>query len=280
MKPPLSAEQVKDFADTGLLVIKSFFDVPEEIEPVQRGIHSIIGILLDKYRIRVPRTEFSASTFDAGYLELIAHDRAYGGEVYDAVKQIPALLRLVASVRLEALVAQLRETTAVGVAARSYGIRIDNPREERYRATWHQEYPSHLRSLDGITFWSPLLPITESLGPVKYCVGSHKAGPEPVRFDNSGDPDKAGSRGMTLVNAKELVEKYPPVSPLTEPGDLVVADFLTVHASGMNREARPRWSMQFRHFNFRDPTGIRIGWQGSFAAGGDLRRIHPALVID
>jgi hypothetical protein len=38
--------------------------------------------------------------------------------------------------------------------------------------------------------------------------------------------------------------------------------------------------MQMRYFNFEDPTGIRIGWCGAFAAGVDVRQIHPELFLD
>jgi hypothetical protein len=40
----------------------------------------------------------------------LAHDRRIGGEVYDAVKQIPAFVRLVADERHGRLVPQLRAT--------------------------------------------------------------------------------------------------------------------------------------------------------------------------
>ncbi len=42
---------------------------------------------------------------------------------------------------------------------------------------------------------------------------------------------------------------------------------MTLHASGFNVSSIPRWTMQWRMFNFANPTGIKIGWRGSFAAG-------------
>jgi hypothetical protein len=51
------------------------------------------------------------------------------------------------------------------------------------------------------------------------------------------------------------------------------------HPKGYNVSKRSRWSMQLRYFNFRDPTGIRISWCGSYAAGIDFTRVHPDLVV-
>ncbi|MEG2942015.1 MAG: hypothetical protein RR969_10620 [Thermomonas sp.] len=64
------------------------------------------------------------------------------------------------------------------------------------------------------------------------------------------------------------------------PGDLVLVDFLTLHASGANTSRRSRWSMQFRYFNFDEAVGMSHGWKGSFAAGVDFRSIHPELCAD
>ncbi len=274
----LTAEQIDTFHEDGVLLIKSFFDLKQEIEPIQFAVYKIIQILITKYRLPIEQQAFTPQTFDSGYQELIAMNRRYGGEMYDAVKQIPAFLRLVASSRLESLMSQLRATDMPGVAACGYGIRIDNPGEERYRARWHQEYPAQFRSLDGVTFWSPLLQVTESLGPVNFCIGSHKEGLLSIRRNDPKNPEKTGAYGLILEREREIILNYPPVAPLTEPGDLVLIDFLVVHASGINQGIRSRWSMQLRYFNFLDPTGIQIGWCGASSSEVALEHVHPDLM--
>lgn len=151
----LTEEQIARFEKDGMLVLRSFYDLERDIVPIQYDIYRIIGLLIDMYEIPVRHLPFSPETFDAGYQDLIAFDRKIGGEVYDAVKQIPAFLRLVCSERHDRLFAQLRGTDMPGVAAAGYGIRIDHPFEEQFRADWHQDYMSQFRSLDGIVFWSP-----------------------------------------------------------------------------------------------------------------------------
>lgn len=273
MNTPLTDEQITAFERDGFVVAPVFYE-PVEIEAVQRGIHAVIDLVAET------KTEFSPGTFDFGFRELVARDRDLGGVVYDAVKQLPAFMRLVASERHEAVVRQVRGTEAPAIAAGGYGIRIDNPGEEKFRAGWHQDYPAQIRSLDGLVFWSPLLEMTPELGPVEFCVGSHQDGLAPVREVDAANPDKTGAYGLTLVDEAERVAKYEKAAPLTEPGDLVLVDFLTLHRSGENVSNRARWSLQMRWFNFAEPTGQRLGWPGAYAAGGDLRAVHPELVVD
>lgn len=278
MSDYLTDEQVAQFNKDGVLIIPDFYK-SEEIQSIQRGIYDVIGQVMIKNGVADTRSSFSPDTFDQGYMQLILENRKMGGEVYDGIKQIPAFFRLVAHQAHEALLAQIRPGSQAGVAAGGYGIRIDNPFEDRFRAMWHQEYPAQLRSLDGLVFWSPLIPITNDLGPVHICPGSHAEGPLPVRH---ADPDGAGRSGaysLQILNEEKYLAKYEIVSPLTKPRDLVILDFLVLHASGYNRGNRPRWSMQFRYFNFAEPTGRSHAWRGSYAAGVDFRQIHPELFV-
>jgi len=44
MTPPLTDEQLKAFHADGFVVVEPFYH-PTEIEPIQRGIHTIIGLV-------------------------------------------------------------------------------------------------------------------------------------------------------------------------------------------------------------------------------------------
>lgn len=272
----LDDAQKAAFARDGLLVLRGFYDVDADITPIHVGIQRIIGLVMRRHGIVDTR---GTSRFDDGYQALIAGNRSLGSEIYDAVKQIPAFIRLLGKPEHERLFTLLRPGSVPGVAAGGSGIRIDNPGEERYRAEWHQEYPSQLRSLDGLVFWSPLVDMTDALGPVRFCPGSHLSGPQPV-VTQSSDNGKTGAYALRLRDESQLLSQYPQVAPLLLPGDLVVVDFLTLHASGYNTSDRSRWSLQFRYFNFADPTGMAYGWKGSFASGVDFRSIHPELCAD
>lgn len=276
----LSESQAADFRRDGVLILKKFYELDQDILPIQKAIYQLIGMVIAKYCLPIERPEFTPACFDAGFQQLIAANRAYGGEVYDAIKQIPAFIRLVGYPRHEQLFRELRPGSQPAVAAGGYGMRIDNPNEERFRANWHQEYPAQLRSQDGVVYWSPLLSVTEDMGPVEFCPGSQVEGPLAVYTRDPDNPEKSGAYSLRVKGEASLLKKYPHISPLTEPGDLVIIDFLVLHASGHNRSRRSRWSMQLRYFNFMEPTGRSHGWKGSYAAGVDFRKIHPELCAD
>lgn len=273
----LTPGQVAEFRAKGVLLVRDFYSLPGDIAPIQRGIFDIIGQVMLRHKFPDTRGAFDPARFDECYLDLLKRDRASGGEVYDAVKQLPSFFRLVSQPAHETIVRQLRDGAVPGVAAGGYGIRIDNPFEDRFRAMWHQEYPAQLRSLDGLAFWSPLVPVTEALGPVQFCPGSHLAGPLPVMTSDADRSGRSGAYALKLHDEDKILSRYPKVAPLTSPGDLVIIDFLVLHASGHNRGSRSRWSMQFRYFNFAEPTGRSHGWKGSYAAGVDFRTVHPEL---
>lgn len=276
----LSDQQIRDFHRDGVLVLPDFYALSDDVLPVQQDIYNVIGLVIDRHGLDIDRPAFSAEHFDAGFMEMIAIDRKLGGEVYDAIKQIPAFIRMVVDRRHDALFRQLRENSLPGVAGGGFGIRIDVPFEDRFRANWHQEYPAQLRSMDGLVFWSPLVAVTELLGPVEFCLGSHRDGPRPVHTSDPRNPSRQGAYSLVLQEEDALLARYEHAAPASNPGDLVIIDFLLLHASGHNRGDRPRWTMQFRYFNFNDPAGLQHGWQGSFAAGIDFRSVHPELCAD
>lgn len=276
----LTQSQVEKFHEHGYLIVKGFYDCAREIQPIQHDIWKILRILIEKYDISIEHKDFAPESFDRGYQELINANRKYGAEVYDAVKQIPAFNRLTNLDKNDSIFIQLRDGSIPAIAAAGSGIRIDNPRENKYRSLWHYEYRDQLRSIDGIVFWSPLVPITIDLGPVQICPKSHQDGLRRSYLKDPENPEKTGAYAMRLENESELIDKYGVIAPLTEIGDLVLMDFLTLHSSGINISNRSRWSMQFRYFNFNHPSGIKIGWTGCVTNGVQLKEIHPELVIE
>ena len=269
-------EQIEGLERDGFVVFPGFYDIETEVAPIQRGIQRIVQLTARKYGIDAPAST-PEEAMKKGYPALIAADRAYGGEIYDAVKQIPAFVALVGSQRNADLFTALRPGAMAGVAGGGYGIRIDNPGEAQFRSWWHQEFPTQLRSLDGLIFWSPLLEVTPEMGPVGICAGSHREGVLPI-LDDDGGLGRSGAYAVRLQNEAEIVARYAKVAPLTRPGDLLIMDFLVLHESGYNVSDWPRWTMQLRYFNFNDPIGIKLGWKGTFAAAEKLRDVLPELL--
>lgn len=266
-----------NFETDGYTILPGFYDIEAQVAPIQRGIRRIVELVATQHGLEVPCNTPEEAMRD-GIMAIAAANRAWAGEVYDAVKQIPAFMQLVSNDANADLFRVLRPGSEPGLAAGGYGIRIDFPSEDKYRAYWHQEFPAQLRSPDGIVFWSPLLPVTAEMGPVEICPGSQKEGIVPVVQDDGG-VGKTGAYALRLDGEAERLAKYDHIAPLSDPGDLILMDFLTLHQSGPNRAAYPRWSMQFRWFNFNHPIGQRIAWKGSFAAGVNFVDVLPELAV-
>lgn len=272
----ISSEQKQLFEEQGFLLLEGFYDVAQDIEPLQRAIHRIIGLVIDKYH---PDISHQQEPFDSGYIELITRDRRLGGVIYDAVKQLPEFVQLSSSKKNVGVMKALRDSETIGIARSGDGIRINNPHEPEYMAPWHQEFPSQFRSLDGVVFWSPLHAITSDMGAVEICVGSHKQGIRPVYYENQQEKDTKGSAyGLAMWEAEKAVAPYEKIAPLTKAGDLLLMDFLTLHQSGYNSSKQARWSMQLRYFNFEDATGREIDWSGGFLSGKTIDEVMPSIL--
>jgi hypothetical protein len=268
---PLSDTEVERFRTDGFVVLRGFYDLAD-IVAVQRALHHIIGLVIARHGLDIAQAPFQPDRFDDGFEALCAADRRFGGEVYDAAKLVPAFIRLAASEQNEAVLRQLRGTQIPGFARGGLGIRIDPPREDKYLANWHQEYLYQLRSLDGLTLWSPLVPVDDAVGPVRFCRGSHRDGIRPM---HRRLPEQPGPYGLAMCNDDSVVANYPQLAPHSQPGDAIIIDYLTIHRSTPNTGTRTRWSMQMRFFNFAEPTGLDHGWRRSIAEGEDPTAVHP-----
>jgi len=276
----LSPDQVEQFNQDGYLHARGFYDCATEIEPIQSAIYQIIGLVIEQHRLTIARPPFTPEKFDAGFNEMIRIDRRLGAVVYDAVKQIPDFIRLTASPKHDLVLRELRGSALPGVAAAGNGIRIDNPAEDKFKAVWHQDYLYNLRSLDGLVFWAPLVKISPDLGQLILAKGSHKAGLKRIVVNDSKTAGKPGAYAWHLEHEQDVVGHFPHFQFETVPGDLLILDYLTLHASGTNVSQRSRWTMQMRYFNFCNEQGRRIDWSGGVNSGARLKDVHPELVVE
>lgn len=269
-----SSIDIDFFEENGYILIKDFYDLDQDIYPILLDIYKLIGLVAERHGHKLKRKPYSPDDFDDGYNKLIKINRSYGGEIYDLVKQIPSFLRLISNEKADALFQSIRNTGISGIGTASYGIRIDNPNEDRFRSHWHQEFLFQPQSLDGIVFWTPLLPISEELGPVIILPRSQKNGLCKYSKGNAY-AEKTGAYQIGIYDEEKVIENYEKIAPLTKPGDLLLMDFLTIHGSGVNRSNRSRWSVQNRFFNYSEPVGMKVGWKASVTTGVDAESVFP-----
>ena len=116
-------------------------------------------------------------------------------------------------------------------------LRIDRPSESRYLTPAHQDYWYSLLSANSLTYWFPLLPVTERMGHLLVVPGSHMSGNLPIKKWTDENP-------FALRDEIES-KKYIPVD-LAEDEVLVFSQYL-VHRSGENHAEKARLTIQVRH---------------------------------
>ena len=279
LESPHAATLGENFERDGFVVLRDWLDVERDLAPLQREL----GMLIE----HVARTcgahyviPDDPADFDRGYLALVAAHPDVQPLVYDMAKNLVAFQRLIVDERLAGLYRTLRGTDLAGTAPGSNGVRIDRPGDDRRAAPWHQEFQYQFRSLDGVTFWIPLVPVVAEMGPVVLARGSHRGGVEPlIDTLGTGEADMAnGAYGALRVPDEATIpQRFELCAPESRPGDLFAFDFLTLHASGANAGTRARWTVQIRYFNFSDSYGASIRWMGGLKHGTTLAGANALL---
>lgn len=274
----ISKEKLIEFQNNGFVKLENFYSFNTDILPIITNFHHIIGLFIQKYNIPITQKPFHIDSYGDELAEIAVINRSVISEIYDVIKQIPSFKRLVTKSENEILIKTIRNTKLAGLCTGSYGIRIDLPNEDKFRTNWHQDFLAQFGSEDGIVFWTPLVNIFPELGPVEFCVGSHKDGVQKVTTkDNSSG--KTGAYSIKIHNENEVISRYQRTAPLSNMGDLILIDFQTLHASGYNISNNARVSIQFRYFNFHHPSGSKLGWTAGYGSGKSLEDIAPEYVI-
>jgi hypothetical protein len=264
----------EEFESNGYTIVRNFYDIEQDIHPLWSDIKKIIQFVAKKNDVPY---EDTGRWFD-GYLSIRNKDPLLGGVVYDAIKQLASFNKIITKHESIKSLKLLRGGGVIGVVNNGCGIRIDDPHDIKYKTNWHQDYSGQLRSPRGITIWSPLVDITQELGPITFARGSHFQGYFPIHKVDKRFPDiKVDADAFTFADEEALMLKYEFDTPLLNVGDAVFIDFLNAHKSGLNIAEHSRWSMQLRYFDFSEPVGIGHGWSGGIRSGVDFAKVHPDM---
>jgi hypothetical protein len=271
----LTDEQCAAFERDGIVVLRDFLSVEDDITPLTTEIGRIIGLVAERFGFALP----DGDAFDRGFLSLSEAYPEARSAVYDSIKHLITFRALAYHPKFQALFRKLRNTDLVGSAGVANGIRIDTPGANKHALPWHQDFTFQLRSFDSVTFWAPLIPCPAERGPVEFLLGSHRSGPLPLEESPEVDDDiRRGVYGAArIVGIDQLVDKYERIAPASQPGDLIFFDSLMIHRSGFNSSSRPRWSSQLRYFNYADSFGRSIGWSGSVKSNRTVHDVNQFL---
>ena len=185
------------------------------------------------------------------------------------------------SAQILALVKTLIPDSILQVIPEACGIRIDPGGDETRTFGWHHDYSFLAMSLNGITGWAPLAPLTSEMGWLRVVPGSQKT-ITPVIFHESfaAKANFKGHRAYELrVDENELEAQSVDIVDVA-PGDIVFIHSCLLHRSGKNVSNRARWTVLPRYGDALDPAVVARGWQAirGEAAPRLFNELHPDLV--
>lgn len=219
---------------------------------------------------------------DACGRQLLRRDPALLMELFQIAREIREQYDLLFAPGMMRAVNTVMPTAVVQIVPESCGVRMDAPNQDERGFHWHYDYAYITTSLDGVTGWAPLLPMTADMGWLRVLLGSHrKIHPIDVHDRSSIRGLFLGHHIFSLHGADiETFERDSVDVPDVEPGDLLVIHCCLLHRSGRNRGNRARWTALCRFGNGLDPAVLTRGWRSVRGASGErlFNDLHPDLV--
>lgn len=175
-------------------------------------------------------------------------DHKYIQNVYDSLKQSPALLQIVTQPRLVGAVnSMLGRPVDAALFVRQTSCRIDIPHDTAFTLDWHQEVHYAFKDAELIQLWAPVIAdITEQNGAMRVLPGSHAVG---VAATNDFVPE-FGVRQFTVV--PEVVAKFKEKIVTMRRGNALLFTSTLIHKSGRNTSTQPRLTLLTHYYH---PSG-------------------------
>lgn len=158
-------------------------------------------------------------------------------------QKLPSLYRLAGSEKIRQVLIGLglKFPTLNTKPLVSFSSKHTAKSELYWKVAGHQDYPSNLGSLNGVTVWMPLQDMHDEIGPLEVVPDSNTLGLLP----HTGQVP-------VLVEDNYTYESVP-----MRLGDALFFDALTIHRSGNNvTDDKIRWSIHLRYNDVMEPSFI------------------------
>jgi phytanoyl-CoA hydroxylase len=215
-----------NFSNNGYHLVEGLFDVSS----IKQEIDSIFGTKTDRE-----------------YMELFDSNRSKFVSFATASQRLISVLELSSSQKMQSALSEIGiRTPAVNTRPL---ISYSHPNTASNSAHWkipaHQDWPSTLGSLNGVTCWVPLVDVNESMGALQIMPGSHLEGTKLMKHVD----------GVPVVDWSDFDDsKFETIE--MKAGDALFFSYFTIHRSGNNVSDKIRFSMHFRYDDLQDEDYI------------------------
>jgi ectoine hydroxylase-related dioxygenase (phytanoyl-CoA dioxygenase family) len=270
----VSPSEIEEFETRGVVCLRNVLN-PSEIRSLAEGIDEIIEALdksaagYDATAIREQIFETAAPAIAGGEAKqyditgLAQMLRAVGAkplmdEVPEQVKSTghfrldtttwkrnAAIRSLVLDSVLPDVAAQLLRASKINYSDDQVFVKEPGTKD---RTAFHQDYTYfHMKGRKGCVMWVCVDPANEESGATVYIPGSHLWGREFKANVFLAQTAFPGSEGEDLPDIEGNLEDYELVRFETQPGDIIIHHFRTVHGAGGNCSTRQRRAISLRY---------------------------------
>jgi len=266
------------FERYGIVVIRDLVDTAE----VARFRAAFLA-MINRFMRLEGRASEDNDDLDAAYAQFCREAPEAALAMRGLGKDLPEYHRMLVNPRLRSVLLALFGHDHQQINFDQCLFRIDRPGDAQYAFAWHQDYPYNLMSMNAVTVWMPLAPVTAEMGPMRVVPGSHRA-LLPVTIDRSFENvGFAKHNTIRLANLDRLTPGFESDGVDIvgmQAGDVAFFHCLLIHRSGANRSDRCRWVFNPRYGDLLDPAVVRRSWvsarqKSPFVIG----EFHPDAVV-
>jgi hypothetical protein len=285
-----SDRQAKQLLDEfGCFLAKGLLD-RAELDVVRNDIKQVIELRMKQVEIPIQPSIDNTFDFDYGFQILSQLENAYACElsenkidrvnyldyahskvIINACRALLSIHQINVNPKLIRLSKRFMKTKTL-MNHMSYDLRVDRPHDDESLFPWHQDYPVIQDSEDALIYWIPLRDVGLQDGCLSIAPRSHQLGVLPQYWHSEED------EVSTTVPSASILSQFPCLRVPVCAGDVFVFNTLLLHASGINRSDRIRWTLQVRHGNFENTKAIARNWPNSSVWNVPFHYSHPEYV--
>ncbi len=252
MNETLLKSRPYDFVEFGFVVVRDL--LPRNLlSDIQRRVHDIVRLraeYADSISTLNKEGKINQHFTNKLYLGLVIDDIEHHKFIYDHLRHVPELFRLVVNERVLEEVQNclgLKREDALSVS--NVQLRIDRPNDPwKENLGWHQDsvyFNSMSRTGWSLGLWTPVFNCDLDLGPPTLIIGSHRHGRikhVSVKHGLSESPYLNIDSSQTFLSSGKEISIY------LNAGDVLLFDLDLIHRSSRNQTLNSiRWSIQARY---------------------------------
>lgn len=239
-------DDVEFYRENGYARVPGVFS-HEDIDRVRSMVYRLYrNFVPDAPELDALAEPWNAPEWDQAMLALRERDANAFGALYDCAQSSLEMLQLLTVPNALDVAAAFLDDNPADLSYSGVMLRMDTPNDRRNVITWHQDHSYYPQNFNdgsrGLVYWIAMQDVTEDMGALHICPGSHKEGllePETTEKENYGSTEQRAV-------PEEAIARYPEVRGVCEKGDVLLMHMDTFHRSGFNTSDTIRYSAIFR----------------------------------